>query len=173
MVASSQPIIACPARFVNGFNKMIPSSGSFCWWAVKDSNLRRLCQLIYSQPPLATWVTAQAIHASQADGGIRTRDLALTRRLLCRLSYVGAQRIIPHPFHPANAGESIPVTAGFVKLPVRALQSDQLHRARCDLRWAGLRTTPAAVPVFPSCRRRPRSSMCRKHPQAAEATLAG
>ena len=29
-------------------------------WAVKDSNLRRLCQLIYSQPPLATWVTAHS-----------------------------------------------------------------------------------------------------------------
>ncbi len=28
-------------------------------WAEKDSNLRRRCQLIYSQPPLATWVSAQ------------------------------------------------------------------------------------------------------------------
>jgi hypothetical protein len=29
-------------------------------WAVKDSNLRSRRQLIYSQPPLATWVTAHS-----------------------------------------------------------------------------------------------------------------
>ena len=29
-------------------------------WLVRDSNPRRLSQLIYSQFPLATWVTSQA-----------------------------------------------------------------------------------------------------------------
>ncbi len=48
-------------------------------------------QLIYSQPPLATWLTAQEnqVASSGADDGNRTRNLPLTRRLLCRLSYVG------------------------------------------------------------------------------------
>ena len=69
-------------------------------------------ELIYSQRPLATWIPAQveiadcglpildqkisnqqsSIHnprSSEADDGNRTRNLPLTRRLLCRLSYVG------------------------------------------------------------------------------------
>lgn len=36
------------------------------WWARKDSNLRRLCRLIYSQLPLATRALTQAV-----DDGIR------------------------------------------------------------------------------------------------------
>jgi hypothetical protein len=36
--------------------------------------------------------------------------------LLCRLSYVGARRIIPHRLLSANAMASIPVTVGFVNL---------------------------------------------------------
>ena len=67
-------------------------------------------ELIYSQRPLATWIPARVLIADcglpvfpikksainnhqstihEADDGNRTRNLPLTRRLLCRLSYVG------------------------------------------------------------------------------------
>ncbi len=82
-------------------------------WAEEDSNLRRQCQLIYSQPRLATSVSAHILCISskrhslfprndkpnhltniiEADDGNRTRNLPLTRRLLCRLSYVGKQNL--------------------------------------------------------------------------------
>ena len=70
-----------------------------------------VCQLIYSQPPLATWVTAPGRPITipartctmglagwpgpQADDGNRTHNLPLTRRLLCRLSYVGGFKVQP------------------------------------------------------------------------------
>src|SRR5262245_38218028 len=60
---------------------------------------------IYSLLPLATWVPhrsgrlplAQMAHSRdearrRADGGNRTHDLPLTRRLLCHLSYVSDSR---------------------------------------------------------------------------------
>src|SRR5690606_31500744 len=46
------------------------------WWRVRDSNPRRQCQLIYSQPPLATRVTRRAVTPplteQGADGRIAT-----------------------------------------------------------------------------------------------------
>ncbi len=68
-------------------------------WAGQDSNLRRLSQRIYSPPPLPlgtpTHVRSVAKALSGADGGTRTRTGPLTRRVLCRLSHVGAGSIIP------------------------------------------------------------------------------
>ena len=56
-----------------------------------------VCQLIYSQFPLATWVPAPiqlAVHTAslnltRADEENRTPNLLITSELLCRLSYVG------------------------------------------------------------------------------------
>lgn len=83
-----------------------PTTGLFRW-AVKDSNLRRLpptdlqsvpfghlgnrpCRLLIVDCRLSQRQSAINIHQSGADDGNRTRNLPLTRRLLCRLSYVGA-----------------------------------------------------------------------------------
>jgi len=38
---------------------LLSVGGAFPMWLVRDSNPRRLSQLIYSQFPLATWVTSQ------------------------------------------------------------------------------------------------------------------
>ena len=43
-----------------------------------------MTQLVYSQPPLATWVSPPG-----ADDGTRTRNLLFTKQLLCQLSYAG------------------------------------------------------------------------------------
>ena len=45
-----------------------------CWrghlgWLVRDSNPRRLSQLIYSQFPLAAWVTSHAEKSMKSDFG--------------------------------------------------------------------------------------------------------
>ena len=56
-----------------------------------------VCQLIYSQFPLATWVPAPIqlatlaalLNQSRADEENRTPNLLITSELLCRLSYVG------------------------------------------------------------------------------------
>ena len=53
-------------------------------WGERDSNPRSIAQLVYSQPPLATWVSPPG-----ADGGTRTRNRLFTKQLLCLLSYVG------------------------------------------------------------------------------------
>ena len=69
------------------------------WWGEKDSNLRRLSQRVYSPSPLTTWVsplswrhpirrlTSRSVGG--ASRGARTRNLPLTRRVLCQLSYAG------------------------------------------------------------------------------------
>ena len=45
-----------------------------------------MTQLVYSQPPLATWVSPPG-----ADDGTRTRNLLFTKQLLCQLSYAGTR----------------------------------------------------------------------------------
>ena len=70
------------------------------WWWVKDSNLRRHSQQIYSLPSLATWVTHHLysfvvllvqtliiIVLNGAGKGTRTPDLLITNQLLYQLSY--------------------------------------------------------------------------------------
>jgi hypothetical protein len=56
------------------------------WWRELDSNQRRLCQQIYSLPPLANLGISPKIGA---DDGTRTRNLLITSQLLYQLSYVG------------------------------------------------------------------------------------
>ena len=75
-------------------------------WRIRTSE--SFCYLIYSQTPLATWVThhlfflnccqfvsifeflqGHSLTHNWADNGARTHDLPLTRRPLCQLSYVG------------------------------------------------------------------------------------
>ncbi len=52
-----------------------------------------MTQLVYSQPPLATWVSPPG-----ADDGTRTRNLLFTKQLLCQLSYAGNRvRTRPKP----------------------------------------------------------------------------
>ena len=82
-----------------------------------------VCQLIYSQPRLATSVSAQyvlifriaAIAISGADDGTRTHDLSLTKRLLYRLSYVGPK-------------------ASVFTLQAKALYQMEISEARCAYR---------------------------------------
>jgi hypothetical protein len=75
-------------------------------WAVKDSNLRRLLPADLQSAPFGhlgnrpgykplpardqRWTSSPGRQPStEADDGNRTHNLPLTRRLLCRLSYVG------------------------------------------------------------------------------------
>ena len=83
-------------------------------WAVKDSNLRRLLPTDLQSVPVGHLGNRPRLSASlsvagsrsrpigfsldrqpstEADDGNRTRNLPLTRRLLCRLSYVGNKLI--------------------------------------------------------------------------------
>ena len=62
-------------------------------WAVQDLNLRRLLPTDLQSVPFGhlgnrPYITVQGV----ADDGNRTHNLPLTRRLLCRLSYVGKRR---------------------------------------------------------------------------------
>ncbi len=52
------------------------------WWREEDSNLRRLCQQIYSLPPLANLGISPNLILFGADDGIRTRNLLITSQLL-------------------------------------------------------------------------------------------
>ena len=84
-------------------------------WAVKDSNLRRLLPTDLQSVPVGhlgnrpscftshsvvgsrsrpTRVNLDRQPSTEADDGNRTRNLPLTRRLLCRLSYVGNELIM-------------------------------------------------------------------------------
>ena len=83
-------------------------------WAVKDSNLRRLLPTDLQSVPVGhlgnrpSFFSTHSVAGSrsrpigfspdrqpstEADDGNRTRNLPLTRRLLCRLSYVGNKLI--------------------------------------------------------------------------------
>src|SRR5690606_7269403 len=46
---------------------------SIVWWRVRESNPRMRCRLIYSQLPLATWVTRQ-VHTRPACTANRGRE---------------------------------------------------------------------------------------------------
>ncbi len=68
----------------------------YIWWREVDSNHRRLCQQIYSLPPLATreplHILILDVHfllilSYGAGDGTRTRNLLITSQLLCQLSY--------------------------------------------------------------------------------------
>jgi hypothetical protein len=50
------------------------------WWAEQDSNLRRLCQQIYSLPPLAAWVSARECASFEGEVQARRSDRAATQR---------------------------------------------------------------------------------------------
>ena len=55
-----------PRARKNPRNHVVP--GIFIWWQMRDSNPRRQCQLIYSQPPLAARVicrTSKEDHSQQ------------------------------------------------------------------------------------------------------------
>ena len=68
-----------------------PGGASFVWWRVRDSNPRSLSRLIYSQIPLAAWVTRQGAPARlfQSTGGAITQSYACARR--------GARNRAPQP----------------------------------------------------------------------------
>ena len=56
-----------------------------------------LPELIYSQPPLATWIPVRVtwilkLNQPKADDGSRTHNHSFTKRVLRRLSYVGKRK---------------------------------------------------------------------------------
>ena len=72
-----------------------PMAGLFLWWRVRDSNPRMLSSLIYSQIPLAAWVTRQA-HPSDLYRRPETRVLivlstALSQKSTLRIDPVKAR----------------------------------------------------------------------------------
>lgn len=58
-------------------------------------------------PPIAPTGSISSGGGAGADGEIRTRDLPLTRRLLCRLSYVGGEAVAYHRGVQAPAVERL------------------------------------------------------------------
>ena len=109
----------CSANWAMRAWRAVPQTGSInkYWccgqWRIRTSEV--VWQLIYSQSPLATWVTAQdkllidhrllLLRQSRADDENWTRNLPLTRRMLCRLSYVGKSisgQIIPKQFRASS-----------------------------------------------------------------------
>ena len=59
-----------------------------------------MTQLVYSQPPLATWVSPPG-----ADDGTRTRNLLFTKQLLYQLSYAGTR--VRTKSKPSSEGYSL------------------------------------------------------------------
>ena len=78
--------------------RQLPEPLLFLPWRARDSNPRRQCQLIYSQPPLAARVARQ-------DGALRTRHLTTLPKTLKILEF----RVAPPVSAPESSSQGIRV----------------------------------------------------------------
>ncbi len=137
-------------------------------WAVKDSNLRsRLTTDLQSVPfgrlgnrprqsssllvcwslsPFSKRLTDQKTNQPNcgADDENRTRNRPLTRRVLCRLSYVGmalacrlSARIIPKPFRPYKSNDKKP--SDLLTKCIMAVTSRQTRRDSLSGIWRSVK----------------------------------
>ena len=115
-------------------------------------------QLIYSQSPLATWLTTRlknlrtvtgsrvkwfCFHSTRqpvtgADDGDRTHNLPLTRRLLCQLSYVGGFIVKLHNGQADGLYQSLFRKARYFPVSIRAIFSVATLQAAVNMYSASL-----------------------------------
>ena len=116
-------------------------------WAEKDSNLRRLCQLIYSQSPLAAWVSAHDMlyGANLSRRRESNPQPTVYKTVALPLSYVGlAFFIIPQLFLRSRGTKEV-VYATLRRGQIPALWSGSFPHV---CRWPG----SGSVSQSPACR---------------------
>lgn len=62
-------------QMVNHRARLVGPNGQKILWRVRDSNPRRQCQLIYSQIPLAAWVTRHALPTNVFTNRVRVTTI--------------------------------------------------------------------------------------------------
>jgi hypothetical protein len=82
MIQVTPPVILWGEEDYSAFGLMIQVTPPVILWGEEDSNLRRLCQQIYSLPHLTALESPQNLFNFRADGGIRTPDQLITNQLL-------------------------------------------------------------------------------------------
>ena len=93
LVASEGTVVALlrnssriPHLLTSPQSRKHPEWGCFALWLVRDSNPRRLSRLIYSQIPLAAWVTSRS--AIALGKGYPKKRIATSRKLCKPLQFL-------------------------------------------------------------------------------------
>lgn len=64
------------------------------WWAEQDSNLRRLCQQIYSLPPLAAWVSARECASFEGEVQAQRTDCGPPGGVLATITRTAGEAVL-------------------------------------------------------------------------------